>query len=172
MQNIVLIIIGQTAVGKTRLSLDVASRLNAEIISADSRQIYRYMTIGTAKPTPEELREAAHHFIDILNPDQDYSAGEFANDARRVVAEIQQRGHLPMVIGGAGFYVQALVDGLNSPPIADAAVKKQLKERLLNEGLDVLRQELTAVDAAAALKIHPNDAQRTLRAAQSMVAEC
>ncbi|MCK5737684.1 tRNA dimethylallyltransferase, partial [bacterium] len=111
MHNFVLIIIGQTAVGKTQLSLDLARHLNGEIISADSRQIYRYMTIGTAKPTPDELRAAPHHFIDILDPDQDYSAGEFGTDARRVVAEIQQRGHIPMVIGGAGFYIRALVDG-------------------------------------------------------------
>ena len=169
MHNFVLIIIGQTAVGKTQLSLDLARHLNGEIISADSRQIYRYMTIGTAKPTPDELRAAPHHFIDILDPDQDYSAGEFGTDARRVVAEIQQRGHIPMVIGGAGFYIRALVDGLNSPPISDPVVKRQLKERLGAEGLDVLRQELIGIDPVAAQKIHPNDAQRTLRALEVFI---
>ena len=134
MPNSVLIIIGQTAVGKTRLSLDLARYLNAEIISADSRQIYRYMNIGTAKPSPAELAEAPHHFIDILNPDQAYSAGEFGNDARQVVAEIQARHRLPMVVGGAGFYIRALVDGLSSPPIADPGIKALLKKRLQKEG--------------------------------------
>lgn len=162
--NRVLIIVGPTAVGKTRLALQIAQKLNAEIISADSRQIYRYMDIGTAKPTPEEYTAVPHHFIDIKNPDEDYNAGVFGREARDRVQQLFEAGKTPLVAGGAGFYIRALVDGLQSPPAGDPKIKTRLKARVLAEGLPVLRSELEQVDPVAAERIHPNDQQRTLRA--------
>lgn len=160
----VLIIVGPTAVGKTQLALTIAQKLNAEIISADSRQIYRQMDIGTAKPTPEERRAVPHHFIDVKNPDEDYSAGAFGNDAREVIRQMFAEGRTPIVAGGAGFYLRALVDGLQSPPAGNPQIKRRLKDRVAFEGLTALREELARVDPVAAERIHPNDQQRTLRA--------
>jgi len=162
--NQVLIIVGPTAVGKTQLALTIAGELQAEIISADSRQIYRGMDIGTAKPTPEECRTVPHHFIDIKNPDEDYSAGAFGNDARALIRQMFADDRTPVVAGGAGFYIRALVDGLQSPPAGDTEIKQRLKARVIAEGLPVLREELARIDPVAAERIHPNDQQRTLRA--------
>ncbi|MCI0513266.1 tRNA (adenosine(37)-N6)-dimethylallyltransferase MiaA [candidate division KSB1 bacterium] len=160
----VLIIVGPTAVGKTRLALLIARQLRAEIISADSRQIYRRMDIGTAKPTPEEQQQVPHHFIDIKNPDEDYSAGAYGQDARERIARLQQQNQRVVVVGGAGFYIRALVDGLQSPPVSDPELKQKLRQRLEQEGLESLYQELQRIDPVAADQIHPNDTQRVLRA--------
>lgn len=162
--NLVPIIVGPTAVGKTGLALALAAHWDVEIVSADSRQIYRYMDIGTAKPTPAEQARAPHYFIDVKNPDEAYNAGAFGKDARKKIAEIQARNKLPLVVGGAGFYVRAMVDGLASPPGSTPEVKALFQQRFEKEGLPALRRQLADVDPAAAEQIHPNDTQRTLRA--------
>jgi tRNA dimethylallyltransferase len=160
----VLFIVGPTGAGKTALSLELAKRNDAEIVSADSRQVYRYMNIGTAKPTPEQLAAVPHHFIDIVNPDEYYSAGQFGSEARRVIADIFARGKLPLVVGGSGLYIRALVDGLFEPKIADDAVKNALKEEARQGGILAMYEKLQRVDPATAERLHPTDTQRILRA--------
>jgi tRNA dimethylallyltransferase len=162
--KVVPIIVGPTAVGKTGLALALAEYLAVEIVSADSRQIYRFMDIGTAKPTPAERQQVVHHFIDVKNPDEDYSAGTYGKDARKKIAQIRACRKVPLVVGGAGFYIRALVDGLSSPPSSTPETKQLFRQRLQKEGLAVLRNELEKIDPVAAENIHPNDTQRTLRA--------
>lgn len=164
MKKIVLLIVGPTAIGKTALSLELAKRIDCEIVSADSRQVYRYMDIGTAKPTAVELAAGPHHFINYKNPDEYYSAGEFGLEARRCIDEIFARGKQPLVVGGAGLYVRGLVDGFFSPKIADAAIKTRLKEEVRRDGIENVYQRLRRVDPAAAQQLHISDTQRILRA--------
>ncbi len=163
-QRKVPILVGPTGVGKTEIALELADLLGAEIVSADSRQIYRYLDIGTAKPPPQALQRIPHHFIDILNPGEDYNAGFFARDARRVIAEIFARGRLPLVVGGSGLYVRALVDGFYDSEVRDPAVKRALHERARREGAPQLHRELASVDPETAARLHPNDTQRIVRA--------
>jgi tRNA dimethylallyltransferase len=160
----VIIIVGPTAVGKTAVSLELAAKLGAEIISADSRQIYKFMDIGTAKPTPAERSRILHHFIDLFPPDVPYSAGAFGKEARQLINTLFDSGKLPMVVGGAGFYIRALVDGLQTPEIQDAQIKLELTQKLQDTGLQALLEELQEKDPTAARQIHPNDTQRILRA--------
>jgi tRNA dimethylallyltransferase len=157
------IIVGPTAVGKTALSLLIAEKRAVEIISADSRQIYRYMDIGTAKVSPEVRRQVPHHFIDICTPDEYYSAGMFGKQARQTVEEIVRRGKIPLVVGGSGFYIRALVDGIFELDARDESLRRQLEQRLQNEGLSALYRELQKVDPTYAAKISANDRQRILR---------
>ncbi len=157
------LIVGPTAVGKTALSLLIAEKRAVEIISADSRQIYRYMDIGTAKVSSEVRRQIPHHFIDICLPDEYYSAGMFGKQARQTVEEIVRRGKIPLVVGGSGFYIRALVDGIFELDARDAAVRQQLEARLSEEGLASLYAELQKADPAYAAKISHNDRQRILR---------
>lgn len=164
MKKRVLLLVGPTGVGKTAVSLELAKRIDGEIVSADSRQIYRYMNIGTAKPTRDQLQTAPHHFIDIRDPDEYYSAGEFSHEARQCITDILARGKQPMVVGGSGLYIRALVDGLFSPRISDESVKAALKQRAREQGVAVLYKELQTVDPVAASKLHPTDTQRILRA--------
>lgn len=160
----VLIIVGPTASGKTALSLDLAGQLNGEILSADSRQVYRYMDIGTAKPTGEEQARARHHGIDIRDPDAFFSAGEFSDYGRRVIQEIQLRGRVPIVVGGSGLYVQALVDGVFGGSYRDEMLRVHLRADARRRGLPAVRQWLENIDAEAATRILPNDEKRLLRA--------
>jgi tRNA dimethylallyltransferase len=160
----VIIIVGPTAVGKTAVSLELAAKLGAEVISADSRQIYKFMDIGTAKPTFEERRRILHHFIDLFPPDVSYSAGAFGKEARQLINTLFEAGKLPIVVGGAGFYIRALVDGLQTPEIQDAQIKLELMQRLQDSGLTALFEELQEKDPTAARQIHSNDTQRILRA--------
>ncbi len=162
--NRVIILVGATAVGKTALSFKLAQQMNAEIVSADSRQVYRYMDIGTAKPTAEERGRVPHHFIDIRNPDEYYSAGEYGRAARRKVADIFEREKQPLVVGGSGFYIQALVDGLFAPQISDPEVKIKWHRRIEKEGKDKIFAFLEKIDPESARRLHPNDVQRIVRA--------
>jgi len=160
-----LIIVGPTAVGKTGISLRIADRLgNVEIISADSRQVYKYMDIGTAKPTKEELSGVRHYFIDIKLPDEYYSAGKFGREARIKIKEVKASGKVPIVVGGSGLYIRALVDGFFEKQIYDQAVKKKLKELITRDGVQPLYEKLQKVDPISAEKIHPNDGHRIVRA--------
>lgn len=160
----VLFLVGPTGVGKTEVALQLAPRLDAEIVSADSRQVYRHLNIGTAKPSPEDLARVPHHLIDLLDPDEDYNAGFFARDGRRVIDDILGRGHLPLVVGGSGLYIRALVDGFYDANVRDPELKRVLQERAAREGTPRLHAELAAVDPQTAARLHPNDTQRVIRA--------
>ncbi|MCA9744528.1 tRNA (adenosine(37)-N6)-dimethylallyltransferase MiaA [candidate division KSB1 bacterium] len=159
----VIVIVGPTASGKTTIAIELANRIQAEIISADSRQFYQMLDIGTAKPGPEELARAIHHFIDFLPPSAEYSAGAFARDARARIAELQQSKNL-IVAGGSGMYITALLDGFFAPIARDKALQNKLKVRAEREGSEVLYAELQAVDPERAAELHPNDTHRIVRA--------
>ncbi len=160
----ILVLVGPTGVGKTRVSLEIARRLPVEIVSADSRQIYRFMDIGTDKPPIEVRRKVPHHFIDILNPDQEYSAGQFAKDARKVILQILSRNRVPLVVGGSGLYIRALLEGFLGKDYRDEQLRQQLMQRVENEGEEVLYQELQRRDPETAAGIHPHNIKRVLRA--------
>ncbi|MBL7095115.1 tRNA (adenosine(37)-N6)-dimethylallyltransferase MiaA [candidate division KSB1 bacterium] len=165
MDKPVLIIIGPTAVGKTAISFKLANRLkNVEIISADSRQVYKYMDIGTAKPRKDELEKVNHYFIDIKLPDEYYSAGMYGRDARKKIEQLFESGKTPIVVGGSGLYIRALVDGFFEKRIADAEVRQRLKNELQQHGVTPLYERLQQVDEITAGKIHHNDGQRIVRA--------
>lgn len=158
------VIVGPTASGKTALSLELADRHpGIEIISADSRQIYTGMDIGTAKPSLEELARVPHHMIDIVAPDVLYSAGEYAEAARKAIAGVLERGGTPLVVGGSGFYVQALFEGLGAPTV-DPEILAELQKRGEEEGFDRLHEELMRIDPEAARAHSPNNHVKTLRA--------
>lgn len=154
---------GPTASGKTALALALATALNSQIISADSRQVYNHLNIGTAKPSPEQLNLVHHHLIDFLDPRDSYNAGSFAKDAGVIIKELFSRGKIPIVCGGTGMYVQALLEGLCELPPIDPSIRKALRKRLEKEGLASLHSELVALDPVFAGSINPNDPQRTLR---------
>ncbi|MHB2156239.1 tRNA (adenosine(37)-N6)-dimethylallyltransferase MiaA [Calditrichota bacterium GD2] len=163
MKRVVHFIVGPTAIGKTFLSALLAEKIKVEIISADSRQIYRFMDIGTAKPEAEFRRQVTHHFIDIRDPDEYYSAGLFGKEARTTIANIFARGRVPLVVGGSGFYIKALVDGIFELDAKDEKIRQQLNERLERDGLRALYDDLKKIDPGYAAKISPNDRQRILR---------
>jgi len=162
----VIILIGPTGVGKTAVSYELAKQLpeTAEIISADSRQVYRYMDIGTAKPSLQMRQEIMHHFIDVHNPDRVYSAGEFGKEAREEIEEILAMGNWPLVVGGSGLYLRALLEGFFAPKVSNHEIRAQLKRRVVTEGSSTLHAELTKIDPASAARLHPNDAHRIVRA--------
>ncbi|MDZ7344079.1 MAG: tRNA (adenosine(37)-N6)-dimethylallyltransferase MiaA [candidate division KSB1 bacterium] len=160
-----LILAGPTGVGKTAVALELAKHVPAEIVSADSRQVYRYMDIGTAKPSIAVRGKIPHHFIDIRNPDEIYSAGEFGHDARQVIETILQRGKKwPIVVGGSGLYLRALLEGFFEPKVANLELRAQLKRRVGEEGSPALHAELARVDPNSAARLNLNDAHRIVRA--------
>jgi tRNA dimethylallyltransferase len=135
-----------------------------EIVSADSRQVYRCLEIGTAKPLESEMQGVTHHCIDIRNPDEIFSAGEYGKMARQIISEIYSRNHLPIICGGSGLYIRALVDGMFSDASRDPEIRKKVKEEAEEKGLAELYNRLVKIDPEAAEKIHPNDRKRILRA--------
>jgi tRNA dimethylallyltransferase len=151
-------------VGKTAWSLQLAEQTGGEIVSADSRQIYRYMDIGTAKPTRAQRAAVPHHFIDICDPDGYYSAGDFGREARACVASLLESGRTPIVVGGSGFYVRALVDGLFAPAVSDLAVKEKWRQAIRERGQEEVFAFLRSVDPQTAERLHVNDTQRIVRA--------
>lgn len=162
-KHTVLALTGPTGIGKTGLSRLLAERLPVEIISADSRQLYRQMDIGTAKPEPELRQEIPHHFISILDPDQEYSAGQFGREARLCALEIFTRGKIPLVVGGSGLYLRAMLEGFFKQEIKDAALRGQLQKRLSSEGTEALYAELAKIDPELAARTHPSNSRRILR---------
>lgn len=158
------VLTGPTAAGKTAISLEIAERLDTEIISADSRQVYRELTIGTAKPTPEELARVPHHFIDELGLEEPFSAGAFAEQANLRIREIINRGRIPLIVGGSTLYLHALQFGLASIPPTDTEIRNYLEERLNAEGAVVLYDELQRVDPAAAATLDATKTSRLIRA--------
>jgi tRNA dimethylallyltransferase len=157
---------GPTASGKSALALQLAEALHGEVefISVDSAQVYRGMDIGTAKPDAAERARVPHHLIDILDPEQAYSAARFVHDAEAAAAAIGARGRLPLLMGGTMLYFKALRDGLDAMPAADAALRAQIDARAAAEGWPALHAELQRVDPATASRLAPNDAQRIQRA--------
>jgi len=155
---------GPTASGKSALALALAERLPVEIISVDSALVYRGMDIGAAKPTLAERAAVPHHLIDIREPEQSYSAAEFARDAKRLMADIAARGRLPLLVGGTMLYLKALLHGLDDLPPADPALRARLAQQAAERGWPALHAELARVDPATAARLAPGDSQRIQRA--------
>ena len=160
----VICLMGQTAAGKTDIAVELARRLPVEIVSVDSAMVYRGMNIGTAKPPPELLAEAPHRLIDIREPEQTYSAGEFRRDALRAIREIRQAGRIPLLVGGTMLYFRALTRGLAALPGRDPAVRAAIDARARETGWPALHAELARLDPETAARIEPADAQRIQRA--------
>jgi len=162
---VVLFIIGQTAVGKSALALNVAAHYDGEIISADSRQIYRQMDIGTAKPTPAELAQVPHHLIDVVAPDQVFTLAQYRDAALTEIAAITARGCLPMVVGGTGQYLAALLEGWSIPELPpNEALRAELEARAARDGGADLYAQLQTIDPVAAATIHATNVRRVIRA--------
>jgi tRNA dimethylallyltransferase len=159
-----LALLGATASGKSAVALQLAEELGAEIVSADAFQVYRGLDIGTAKPTIAERRRVTHHLVDILEPREELSAGAFARLAAAALEEIRARGRPALVVGGSGFYLEALWRGLAPIPDVPREVREQWRARLESEGLVALRRELERVDPATAARLAARDSQRLLRA--------
>ena len=158
-------LVGPTGVGKTEISLKLAELLHAEIISADSMQVYRGMDIGTAKATAAERARVPHHLLDLVNPDQPFSAAQYQQLAREAMADIHARGKLPLLVGGTGLYVRAALEPYQFTPFSvDRDFRNSLQQRAQSEGAQVLLDELAQVDAKAAAKLHVNDTRRIIRA--------
>jgi len=164
-QKPLITITGSTAIGKTKLGIQVAGRLrNAEIVSVDSRQVYRHMDIGTAKPSIEERKQVRHYFIDTKNPDEPYSAGHYSREARKLIQELWSKGIIPVMVGGSGLYLQAVLDGFFVDEGDYGEDRSNLQRRLTREGLEALFVELGRLDPQAQSRTAPNDTQRILRA--------
>jgi tRNA dimethylallyltransferase len=163
-KSLAVAIMGPTASGKTAAALAIAKEMPVEIISVDSALVYREMDIGTAKPSAEELASVPHHLIDIIDPLESYSVMQFREDAIRLVAEIQARGKLPLLVGGTMMYFKGLVDGLDDLPTADADVRARIDAEAARIGWPGMHAKLRELDPATADRLAPNDAQRINRA--------
>ena len=159
-----VVISGPTGVGKSAVALRLAEWLPVEIISVDSAQVYQGLDVGSAKPDRQIRSALRHHLIDIRDAAQSYSAGEFVTDAGRLIREISDRGHVPLLVGGTMLYFRALFGGLAAMPTANAAVRQQVDQRATQFGWPALHAELAKIDPVAASRIHPNDPQRIQRA--------
>lgn len=158
------VILGPTAVGKTAVGILVCEALGGEIISADSRQVYKRMDIGSAKPTAEELSRAPHHIVDFIDPDLVFSAGEFVRRAEKAIEDIRSRGKLPVVVGGAGLYIKALTDGIFTRDSSDPAARKKLEDEYDAGGGEGMLDRLRLSDPEYARIVHPNDRKKLVRA--------
>ncbi len=163
-EPLLVVVLGPTASGKTALSLALAERFRGEIVNCDSVAMYREFDIGSAKPTRDERDRAVHHLLDCVAPTDHVTAGEYARRARQVLEEIQSRGHLPIVVGGTGLYLRALLDGLFPGPQRSDELRERSRERVASRGSDYLHRILRRLDPAAAEKIHANDAPKVIRA--------
>ena len=165
MKRPLIILTGPTAVGKTSLSLSLAKELDGEIVSADSMQVYRYMDIGTAKIREEERQGIPHHLIDVLDPWEDFNVVRFQKMAREALEEIWERGHIPIVTGGTGFYIQALLYDIHfTENNEDSSLRKDLENYARENGAEALHSRLVEVDEKAASQIHFNNVKRVIRA--------
>lgn len=164
MGGLAVVITGPTASGKTDVGVRVARELDGEIISADSRQLYRHLDIGTAKPSPAELQAVPHHFISILEPSEEYNVSRFEREAMRVMEEISARGRLPVIVGGAGLYIKAVVDGIFDNVDTDEEYRAKLRKIRLNEGNEALYRLLEQNDPETAKSMLPQNWKRVMRA--------
>lgn len=166
----VIAVVGPTASGKTGLAVEIAKALDGEVVSADSMQIYKGMDIATAKPTAEEMQGVPHHLISFLEPCCAYSVADYVRDAQAVIADIHRRGRLPIVAGGTGLYVDALIKNMDFDAVlGDDSLKKQLQEELSRMGPAHMHQRLMALDPDLAVKLHPNNTGRVLRALECCI---
>lgn len=166
MHGKIIVIVGPTAVGKTNLSIKLAQKFNAEIVNADSLQIYRYMDIGTAKITNSEMQGIPHHLLNIKNPDESYTVAEFQRDSRREIKYIMCRGNVPIIVGGSGLYTESLIYDVSHGGEVEPnhQLRAELEEIANNQGNDYLWEKLNQRDPKAAEKIHPNNVRRVVRA--------
>jgi tRNA dimethylallyltransferase len=160
----VVLLMGPTASGKSRLALELAARRAVEIVSVDSAQVYRGMDIGTAKPSARERAQVPHHLLDIIDPREAYSAARFAADARQLIGEIRARGRIPLLVGGTMLYFKALDEGLSDLPAAEPALRRRLEAQAAALGWPALHARLAQADPVTAARLHPNDQQRIQRA--------
>jgi tRNA dimethylallyltransferase len=160
----IIALMGPTAAGKTDLALAWAEKFPVEIISVDSAMIYRGMNIGTGKPSADVLRRIPHHLVDICEPSQSYSAGQFVRDAERCISDIRSRGKVPLLVGGTMLYFRALMFGIADMPTGDVSVRKQIDQQATEQGWPALHAELAEIDPKSAARIMPNDGQRIQRA--------
>lgn len=160
----VIVIVGPTCSGKSYLGLKLAQQINGEIISADSRQIYKRLNIGTAKPTSEELQKVKHHFINFLNPDEDYDVNKFSVDAENIIDDIHKRRMTAIVVGGSGLYIKALIDGIVDSADKDEKLRNELFAKKEKYGIKYLYDELIKVDPISAEKMLPQNWKRVIRA--------
>lgn len=164
MENL-LIICGPTACGKTSTSIEIAKNIGGEIICADSMQIYKYMNIGTAKVTEEEVRNVKHYLYDIVEPNESFSVSEYVVQARKIISKINENGKIPILVGGTGLYIESLIYPYSfGSAIADNKVREELYKELSEKGVDFLYNELVRIDPIDAAKIHPNNTKRLIRA--------
>jgi tRNA dimethylallyltransferase len=164
LERSVIVIVGPTCSGKSNLAIRLADKLNSEIISADSRQFYKYLNIGTAKPTSEELRKIKHHFIGFLEPDIEYNASKFEIDAEQIISSLLKEGKTPIVAGGSGLYIKALTDGIFNAANRDDDYRKELNIKRKEFGNKFLYEELKKVDPISAKKMLPQNWKRVMRA--------
>jgi len=165
MDKTVIVIAGPTASGKTDLAINLALETDGEVVSADSMQIYRYMDIGTAKPSKEEMKGIPHHMIDILDPDESYSVALYKRDAEKCIRDILSRGKLPIIAGGTGLYINSLIYNIKfSETVTDEEFRKKMQRIAETEGPMVLHEMLRKVDPESAEKIHYNNVKRVIRA--------
>ncbi|WP_243386950.1 tRNA (adenosine(37)-N6)-dimethylallyltransferase MiaA [Bacillus kexueae] len=161
----VIVIIGPTAVGKTKLSIELAKRFNGEVISGDSMQIYKGMDIGTAKIKQEEMEGIPHHLLDIKSPEESYSVAEFQSMVRPLITDITNRGKMPMIVGGTGLYIQSvLYDYKFTDSKGNEQLRSELEKKAAIMGKEALYEELVQIDPVSAKKIHPNNVRRVIRA--------
>ena len=160
-----LIILGATAIGKTGLAIEIAQALNGEIVGADSRQIYKYMDIGTAKPTSKERENVVHHLVDFVEPDEDFTLAQYQDKAYSAIDNILRQKKLPLLVGGTGQYLTAIEEGWSIPRVPpNDAIREELYAEVERIGADAFHAKLDAVDAKSAEKIHPNNVRRVVRA--------
>lgn len=165
MKQPLIILTGPTAAGKTALSIQLAKRIGGEIVSADSMQVYRHMDIGSAKVTKEEMDGVPHHLIDVLEPSEDFNVVVFQEKAREALKKIYRAGHIPVIVGGTGFYIQALLYDIDfTENDSDMKFRKELEKQAKEEGPEVLHNTLCRVDPESAKAIHPNNVKRVIRA--------
>jgi tRNA dimethylallyltransferase len=163
--NRLVAVVGPTGAGKSKLALRLAKALDGEIVSADSRQVYRYMDIGTAKPTPQEQALVPHHLVDVVNPDEDFSLAQYQQLAFKAIEDIHQRQKLALLVGGSGLYVWSVLDGWSIPAVApDPEFRRHLEAKAAGGGKNELYQELARLDPVAAQRIDPRNVRRTIRA--------
>jgi tRNA dimethylallyltransferase len=159
-----VVVLGPTAVGKSELALGLALSIDGEIVNADSQQVYRFMDIGTGKPSAEDRLRVSHHLIDMVDPDEEFNAAQFRRMALAIIEQIQGREKKVIVCGGTGLYLKALTQGLFEGPGSDAAFRAALDRQIEVQGLAALYQRLVAIDGSVTSTIHPNDRQRIVRA--------
>ena len=168
MKKQIIIIAGPTAVGKTEYAIETAKAINGEIVSADSMQLYKYMDIGSAKPTAEELSEVKHYLVDEIDPREKFSVAQYQKLAKAAIREIFDKGRVPVISGGTGLYINSLMYEMDfAAPPSDEAFRKELEDTALKKGRDYLHSKLAELDPDAAARIHPNNVKKVIRAIEA-----